>query len=364
MFKEFLSKNYIERIYRPEIRDLDGLRCDKNERVKLWDEEFVNKVLSDIKPIDLATYPDLTSLYETISNFEELDSSQIMISSGLDGCIKTIFETYTKPGMFISLPGPTYGMYYVYSDCYDTKIKNINFDFNKFVLNRDQLYDSLKESKLLFLPNPNSPTEDNFSFEELELIAKKCLENDVLFALDEVYYGFGAETGKSLIKYYPNVVVMRSFSKAFGMPSIRFGYIMGQDKVLKRISQKRFSYETSNLQLSIVKKLIENYDLIDSYNDTIIDSRNKIKEDFERLGYRINANSGNFFLLEFKNELNKQTICKLLDENKIYIKNNLSTREDIVENGKALNKFGLISIGPYDLMKPLIKIFETIQQQT
>ena len=221
MYKEFLKNDFIKRIYRPETRDLQkGLRCDKNERVELWNKDFFYDLLSEIKPIDLATYPDLTSLYFDIAKFEEINSDQILISSGLDGCIKSIFECFSQKGMKIGLPGPTYGMYYVYSECFQTEIVNIEYSLKEFKINFDSLIKTIDNVNLLFIPNPNAPTEDNLNIKQLELIIKKCYEKDVLIVIDEVYHGFGIETAKKLIKNYPNLLVMRSFSKEFGMPGL------------------------------------------------------------------------------------------------------------------------------------------------
>ncbi len=360
MYQAFSKHDFIKRIYRPETRDLQkGIRCDKNERLELWNKDFFNDLLSEITPIDLATYPDLTSLYIDLAKFEEINSDQILISSGLDGCIKSIFECFSQKGMKIGLPGPTYGMYYVYSDCFQTDIVNIEYSLKDFKINYDSLINTIDNVNLLFIPNPNAPTEDNLDIKKLEIIIKKCYEKDVLIAIDEVYHGFGIETAKKLIKDYPNLLVMRSFSKEFGMPGLRLGYMMGKSELIKRLSQKRFSYETSIMQSIIARKLLDNYDITSKYNEKIVASRDAFTRNIKELGFRVNSGLSNFVLVDFDSKPKKELINKQFLANKIYIKDSLYANPKIVKNASDLENYGLISIGPFEYMKPVLKILET-----
>ena len=142
---------------------------------------------------------------------------------------------------------------------------------------------------------------------------------------------------------------MRSFSKAFGMPSIRLGYMMGSVEIIKRLIQKRFSYETSSIQYLIAKKLIENKQQLYEYNNKVIQSRNKINLILKKAGYKTNADKGNFILVDFETEAKKNKINDQLLKKNIYIKSSLSTRTDIVKNHEKLSRLALISIGPFEI---------------
>ena len=175
-------------------------------------------------------------------------------------------------------------MYYVYGKLFETNIKHIKYNLEDFSLNKFELFNSIEEIKLLFIPNPNQPIEDNLDNNFLEKVATECLENDVLLVIDEAYFGFGCSTAKSLLSDYPNLLIMRTFSKAFGMPSIRVGYMMGEKRLINLLSQKRVSYETTQYSAHIAINLLKNIKYIEEYNNSICKSREMLVKDIQGNG--------------------------------------------------------------------------------
>ena len=89
MYRDFLNQNSIQRYRILENRDLlKGLRCNRNERVEYWDEEFIKELSSGISAIDHTVYPDLTNLYAAISEHESIPQENLLVGSGIDGIIK------------------------------------------------------------------------------------------------------------------------------------------------------------------------------------------------------------------------------------------------------------------------------------
>ena len=357
MYKEFLSQPPVSRKRILENRDLiNGLRCNRNERVEYWEEDFLKQLTNGISAIDHTVYPDLSSLYNAIAKYESIEQENLLIGSGIDGIIKNIFENYTVPGMNIGVLSPTYAMYYVYGKLFKTNIKHVKYKISNFSLDKKQLLNTIKDIKLLFIPNPNQPIEDNLDNYFLEKVASKCLENDVLLVIDEAYYGFGCPTAKPLLKKFPNLLIMRTFSKAFGMPSIRVGYMMGESRLIKLLSQKRVSYETTQYSAHIAKKLIENINHINKYNNSLAEARKRIVEDIRNFGYRVNGNKANYILIDFLDEINKKKFAKKFLERKIYIKDNLDLWGfDDIYNGET-KKLLFLTTGPYEKMQPVLQI--------
>lgn len=349
LYSRYLDSEHIDRIRIPENRDLiNGLRCNRNERVEYWDENYIKELYKDLNIFDFTLYPDLSIIYSKISSYENIDPSNLLIGSGIDGLIKNIYETYTKQKMNIGLLSPSYAMYYVYSKIYNCNLVEIGYDFKSFKLNKDFLFDKLKEIELLFIPNPNQPIEDNLSLSFCENLAKKCQENNVLLIFDEAYYGFGSETAKDLIYNYDNVGVMRTFSKYFGMPSLRIGYLMANSKLIKKISQKRVSYETNSICQKIAINLLKNINFIKKYNDEVCLSRDELKEFFNQKNIRVNVDKSNFILLDLENNELKNKISYDLINNKIYTKDNFKN---------DLENCILMTIGPKKLMNKVKDIF-------
>ena len=138
---------------------------------------------------------------------------------------------------------------------------------------------------------------------------------------------------------------MRTFSKAFGMPSIRVGYMMANTELTARISQKRLSYETNSICQKIAINLIRNSDYIQKYNKKVCEARDIIKNQLSELKYDVNAFQSNFILIKFKSESERDNLNKNLLEKSIYTKANYKG---------DMSSCMLVTLGIYSDMIPLL----------
>ena len=140
-------------------------------------------------------------------------------------------------------PIPTYGMYHVFCNIYS--LNKITLEYNEnFKINKKKLYDNLEKVKVFFLPQP-SHIEDIFEKEEIINICKILKNNDGILVVDETYFGYGCSSVLELIKDFSNIYIIRSFSKTFGLPSIRVGSIIGASENINVLSNFRPAYEIS-----------------------------------------------------------------------------------------------------------------------
>ena len=247
--KKLIEKNLnlknLSRIRISENRNLvDGLRLNRNERVDVWPDHLLENIFNSKPSWFLSIYPDLTTIYQKISDHINIDVSKILITSGIDGAIKTIWEVATEPGEMVCVPGPTYAMYYVYSKIYQTNLVEIQYEHDTRTLNWSHLNELIEQKPaILFIPNPNQPIEDTLNIKQIIEIAEKTEKNQTLLVLDEAYYLFGADTAMQLIDQYDNLVIMRTFSKGFGVPAIRLGYMVTNQKNMDIFSKTRFVHQ-------------------------------------------------------------------------------------------------------------------------
>jgi histidinol-phosphate aminotransferase len=350
---KFKNKNsYLKNIKRlriPENRDLEnGLRLNRNEKVDIWPENYLNDIFNKKSDYFLSVYPDLSNLYNKISKHIGLDESKILVTSGIDGAMKTLWEIATVPGDSVGVPGPTYAMYYVYNKLFRTKLTEINYDLQSKKLNWSQLnkFLDLKPS-IFFLPNPNQPIEDTISIDKLEDLAKKTSKNGTLFVVDEAYYYFGADTAMQLVDNYSNVVVMRTFSKGFGAPSIRLGYMVSNNDNMEYFSKTRFAHETSALSSTVAEYFLDNFYFIKNYNEKVIAAREEIKTRLTYEGIPCHGDKGNYLLINLGTKEKCLKITKILEHNLIYIKSNYS---------KPWESHILITVGPINKMEKFVSI--------
>ena len=339
--KSFLRD--IKRIRIAEGRNLDrGLRLDRNEKVDVWPKDFLLNLFSSKPDYFLSVYPEISSLYNKLSKHLNVNENQIVITSGIDGAIKTLFEILTSPGDTIGVLWPTYAMYKVYSDIYHVNFFDIGYNPD-FSVDFNSLNECLdKKPVLLFIPNPNQPIESAFSTDELEYIAKKAFENDCLLVIDEAYFMFGCDTGLPLINKYNNIVILRTFSKAFGVPSIRLGYFVTNEENMEILSKTRFSHESNSLSIAVAEYLLDNFNIVEKSIEQVIEGRAYIKGELSKIGLKTHGSKGNFLLINLESNEKAKNIVSYLHEKLIYVKGPWPSPWD---------KYITISIGPKNEMR-------------
>ena len=332
-------------------RDIvNGLRLDRNEKVDNWPKNFYKKIFQKLPRSFWSTYPDHSNLYKKLSKFLKVKEDQILISSGMDGSISHIFNFLTKPGDNVGVLSPTYAMYYVYSKIF--KIKLFKFDnYRNLILqfNNDLKIFLKKKPRVLFIPNPNQPIENYFSLDELEKIILKCQKVGCLVVIDEAYYMFGSKSSIRLIKKYSNLIVLRNFSKAFGVASARIGITVSSNKIMKLLSNARPAHEIPSPSIAVGEYLLDNIHLVKESAKNVILGRNYCKKELSKLKIKCRGSYGNYLLIDLTSENKKRLICENLKRNKIYIKN---------FNDKLLENYILITVGPIKSMKKFVKILK------
>jgi histidinol-phosphate aminotransferase len=351
--KLFIYENYktVERLRIPENRDLDkGIRLNRNERVENFPKNLLEKIFKQAKNYDLGKYPDQELIYKHLSKYLKIKKQNILLSSGIDGSIKSIFEIFLKPKDSIACLSPTYAMYNVYS-----KIFNLNFkpiEYNKdFKLDKEKITKIIKSGiKFLFLPNPNQPIEDNLPLRDLRFFANICKQNKVVMVIDEAYHMFGSETGSSLVNKFENVIILRTFSKSFGLPSIRLGYIIANEKIIKIFNTFRLSYESNFLTDQVAIYFLKNKKLINDYIAKVKEGRTFIKNELSKINLKVIGGKSNYLLVIFKDEHDYNNIYNKLILKKIYVKGGYK--------GNLKNAI-LFTCGPKKIMKILLKIIKS-----
>ncbi len=252
-------------------RNFEKLWLDKNENTHPKLQNLYKKILKKINPIHISSYPELGSLYKKISLYEKISSKNIIFGHGSDGCIKNIFEAFTKKDQTILTLSPTFAMYDIYPKIFGLKEYNFNYNFSTKgpFLNFKKLLKKIKQKKpkLVCIANPNSPTGTIIENYRILKLIKVCKKLKCFLLIDEAYYGFSEETSKGLIKKFDNIFIVRSLSKAWGLAGLRLGYIISNKKNIIVFNKIRPMYEINTfgaefLKVLLNKKYLSKLDLI------------------------------------------------------------------------------------------------------
>lgn len=301
------KKKNLQRI-RIEVPDEKYLQLHRNTKPEL------NEIVPFIDFKQLSRYPDIETFLDKLSSFLKIDKENIMLSSGIDGSIRTIFEQFVIKKAMILLP--TYKMYEVYANALDKELVEIHSNKDTLQIDINEIIENISEVDVLFIPNPHVPVENVFYKQDIENILRKS--NGKIVVIDEAYFMFGSPSMINLISKYDNLLVMRSFSKAFGLPSIRLGYTIGNKELITRMNSTRLAYETNSLSMSIASWAIDNLDVFKEYISEVIDSRTYIKQEFSKLGFKTHGSLSNTIMV--KTGQNTSNICKQLKKRNVLVK--------------------------------------------
>jgi histidinol-phosphate aminotransferase len=228
------------------------------------------------------TDPKQWELKEKLAKIKGIKPDQIFFGNGSDEAIDLLFRAFCEPQKDRALVfPPTYGMYKVQANINNTPVDEIplNSDFSLPVSKAEQVINP--NTKLLFICSPNNPSGN--------LIAKpdiiRILESfKGLVIVDEAYIDF-AEEGSMLpeIDNYPNLVVLQTFSKAWGMAALRLGMAFAQSKTIAILNKIKYPYNVNILTQEYACKAIDRIQQKNDMVSIIIKERTKLKSELEKI---------------------------------------------------------------------------------
>ncbi len=262
-------------------------------------------------------YPDSSAkdLRKVISLNFKCKSNQIICGSGSDEIIQMICQLFIKPGDEVVVPQYSFLMYRVYSSIVGAKVvfsKENNFK----VSIADIIKKVSKKTKIVFIANPNNPTGTYLEKKELIDLRKK-LNKKILLVVDDAYDEYMNDnkysSGLEIFKNKKNVFVLRTFSKIYGLASLRIGWGYGDKKIIDALNIIKPPFNVNQIaQLCAIESLKDKKFITKSIKHNLFWSK-KIKNDLEKFKIFCNKISANFLLLNFnKCKLSANTIEKKL----------------------------------------------------
>ena len=318
MIKSLKNVNRVKVI---DDRDYNsGIFLNRAERVEPIKQDIIENILKESNLFgNLGYYYDTEVIYDKYSKYLKINKNELLITNGAEEAIRYIFNLLLTKNDKIMFPSPTYGMYHVYNKIYQTEALILEYNDN-FKIDKEKLYSNLNSIKVFFLPNP-SHIEDIFDETEIENICKILKNNKGYLVVDETYYGFGSDSMIELINSIENIFIIRSFSKTFGLPSIRVGCLIGNEKNMKIISNYRAAYEISYPSLKIAEYFLDNIDIVNNYIQECIEGRKYLIDELDKNKIIYNGTSNYLLNIKINNSEVCNKICSNLEKKKIYVRN-------------------------------------------
>jgi histidinol-phosphate aminotransferase len=299
----------------------------------------------------LNRYPDpyQRELKDTISKIKNIDPSKIFLGNGSDEIIDLCFRIFCNPGVDKALAfTPTYGMYEVSAAINDVEILKVPLDGN-FQINTGKARDLLSDEKLklIFICSPNNPTSNSMDFADVESIINKF---NGIVVIDEAYIDFSEKPSfLKVVDNYSNLIVMQTFSKAFGLAAVRVGMAFTNPEIVRYFNKMKPPYNISTINQQTVSAKLEHLESYKKEVAEIIKERTRLSELLAKIKIieKVYPSDANFLLVQVKNA---DTVYNELVKRNIVVRN----RSRLVSNCLR------ITIGKKSENEQLINALKTI----
>jgi histidinol-phosphate aminotransferase len=283
------------REYHPPLGSRQGLRLDFNENT-LSCSPRVLEALGKMSAADLTKYPERESVEKKVAKSLNLSPDQVLLTNGVDEAIHVLFQTFLDRGDELLLPTPTYSMYEVYGSGTEASIKTVppEEDF-RFPFGR-LLNAITPQTKLIAIANPNSPTGAVVGREHILEILNQAPEAVVL--VDEAYYHFFGETVLDLVGKIPNLIVARTFSKAYGLAGLRLGMLAASGETHHWLRTVISPYSVNSLALACLPAALDDEEYLAWYVGEVKAARAQMIKRLSELGVPQWPSEANFVLVK------------------------------------------------------------------
>jgi len=281
--------------YHPPLGCRDALRLDFNENTLACSPK-VREVLGSISAGSLTRYPEREPVEALVAAHLGVRAEQLALTNGVDEAIHVLFETFLEAGDELLLPVPTYTMYEVYSSATDARTVAVQAaDGLQFPC--EQLLAAITpRTKIIAIANPNSPSGSVATRAQLLEIAKRAPHAVLL--VDEAYFHFYGETVMDLVGAVPNLIVARTFSKAYGLAGLRLGLLSGPVEMMRWIRRVLSPYSVNSLALACLPPALEDTAYLDWYVAEVLAARTAFESALDAAGVRRWPSRANFILVE------------------------------------------------------------------
>jgi histidinol-phosphate aminotransferase len=332
------------------FRDPDILKLDWNEATANPPKPVMDDMKSYLNYGRLNWYPDINNvvLREEIAKYADIGSTNIDYFSGSDAVHEYVLRGLLSPGKKVAVISPTYDNFRVVAASCGAEVVHFNLlAKDNFNLSLSHLSDFIlhETPDLVYVCNPNNPTGTIIEIDEVEQLLINYPNS--IFIIDEAYYEFFGVSSASLTNSYKNILITRTFSKAFGLAALRMGYVISHEENIKILSKIRNPKNIVGISQVAALSALKNINLINSEINEIKASKKYFLDELNKIQQikLFNNYGGNYCLMDVGQAKNK--LLDFLENNKIYIRN-LSHEE--------LKNCVRITIGSTEQMKKVVDV--------
>lgn len=259
----------------------------------------VQKAIADsAQGINRYPDPSYRSLTESLSDHLGIAEDHIAVAGGCTEVLDCVCKVFLEPFDQVTIPIPSYSLYILMAMLREARISLLDTGREGFRLKGSAVLPRALESRVVFLCSPNNPTGQAIDRGELTVILEAA-EGAVV--VDEAYAEFTSSSALDLIDDFPNLLVARSMSKAFGLAGMRVGYLVGDPAIVADITKVRNPFSISSPAVAAALAALSCLDNYRSIHGKIIRQRERLRSVLSEVkGVKVYPSEGNFLMLEIE----------------------------------------------------------------
>ena len=272
------------------------LRLDFNENTAGC-SPAVRRAIARISAKQLAMYPDYRPATRRLARYFGVRPDELLLANGADDALRAFFDAFVKEGSSILICEPTFPMYRYYAEIFGARLRVLRYASDmKFPLH-DVIAALRKKPRVLFIANPNNPTGTLLHRESIEKILKAATHTAVV--IDEAYAEFSRVTVVPWIRRYPQLFVVRTFSKVAGLAGLRLGAVLARADSLDFLRRAMPPFPVNVAALVAAEAAVRNPKALRRYVNEINRLREWLATELRQLGVKTYPSAGNFLLADF-----------------------------------------------------------------
>lgn len=280
------------------------------------------EILEKIGNLPFNRYPEMTSdsVRTLIAEDLQLTKEQVYIGNGSSSLLGLLANVFGGKNKKILYPTPSFSMYTTYVHMADSQ--PLEYILNKdFSLDKNKLLTQIasEQPSMIIFCNPNNPTGTEYNLSDIEEILSAAT---VPVVVDEAYIEFGGESAIKLLERYENLIVVRTFSKAYSLASMRIGYAVGSENIMQHLSRVVLPYQINAVSLIVAECIYKNKNLYKENIADIVRERTLVQKELKKLGLVVYPSATNFLAFSIAGDKEKgNALCNYLLENSVAVRN-------------------------------------------
>lgn len=293
-------------------REREGLQpLDRNERLAPLPEAVVAELRAALTSDLLTNYPTLDRLYDEVAEALGQPRERLLLTPGSDAAVRALYAAYVRPGDVTLSMDPSYAMYQVYGRLFAADVRTVPFtaSANGPQIDADALLAAIDAGpRIVLLANPNQPTGTTLAPDLLRDVIERAGRVGALVLVDEAYHPFSDFTALDWVAEHPNLLVSRTYSKAWGLAGLRAGVVTADPQVRAQLYKVRSVYDLTAVSAAALTVVLRHPEVATDYVAAVDAGRAALAARMRALGLKPLESPTNFLVVDLLGRHDPATI--------------------------------------------------------